>query len=491
MPEDDKNKPIIDADAFEREVTTDLDEETPDKPKGMPLHTRILIGLAVGVIAGVAVNYTFGGEHPRVVWIIEHITNPIGQLFLRLLLMIVVPLVFSSLVVGVAGIGDIRKLGRVGLKSFGYCLVVSAISVVIGLTLANTIKPGKRIDPTTKAALEQRYSSDANKQVDAAKKGGAVATPLMQVVDTIVPSNPVASIAGVPSNPSTATSAGTPNMLHLMFFALIVGIAITLIPFKETAPLLRGLQALYEITAKIIEIIMKFAPYAVACLLFNNTARFGLDLLQALAWFVITVLLGLSLHMFGVYSLSVYFLSRISPLDFFRRIKTVILTAFSTSSSNATLPTALRISEENLGVPQEINSFVLTVGATANQNGTALYEGVTVLFLAQLAGVDLSMGQQLMVVYLAILGGIGTAGVPSGSIPFIIGVLVTIGVNPALIAIILGIDRILDMCRTTLNVVGDLTAATYVARSEGYELLKPHEPAIVHASVALPLASEE
>ena len=488
MPEktNDKSKKTIDADAFEREVTTDLDEETPDKPKGMALHTRILIGLAVGVIAGVAVNKAFGGDHPRVVWIVDNFTQPIGQLFLRLLLMIVVPLVFSSLVVGVAGIGDIRKLGRVGLKSFGYCLVISAVSVVIGLTLANTIKPGKRIDPTTSAALQQRYATEATKTVEAAKKSGAVPSPLMQVVDTLVPSNPLASIAGVPSNPSTATSAGTPNMLHLMFFALIIGIAITLIPVRVTAPLLRGLEALYEITAKIIEMIMKFAPYAVACLLFNNTARFGLDLLQALGWFVVTVLLGLSIHMFGVYSLSVYFLSRLSPIDFFRRIKTVILTAFSTSSSNATLPTALKISEENLGVPQEINSFVLTVGATANQNGTALYEGITVLFLAQLAGVDLSLGQQLMVVYLAILGGIGTAGVPSGSIPFIIGVLVTIGVNPALIAIILGVDRILDMCRTTLNVVGDITAATYVARSEGYELLKPHEPAIVHAGVALP-----
>jgi len=248
---------------------------------------------------------------------------------------------------------------------------------------------------------------------------------------------------------------------------------------------LRVLEGVYEITAKIIEMIMKFAPFAVACLLFNSTARFGLDLLQALGWFVVTVLLGLTLHMFGVYSLSIYFLSRISPLEFFRRIKTVILTAFSTSSSNATLPTALRVSEQNLGVPQEINSFVLTVGATANQNGTALYEGVTVLFLAQLAGIDLTLGQQVMVVYLAILGGVGTAGIPSGSIPFIIGVLVTIGINPALIAIILGVDRILDMCRTTLNVTGDLTAATFVARSEGYELLKPHEPAIVRAGVPM------
>ncbi|MGH9968005.1 MAG: dicarboxylate/amino acid:cation symporter [Pyrinomonadaceae bacterium] len=481
--DDNLTKPIIDADAFEREVTTDLDEETPDKPKGLPLHTRILIGLAVGVVAGVTVNFTLGGDNPAVNKIIDHATQPVGQLFLRLLLMIVAPLVFSSLVIGVAGIGDIRKLGRVGLKSFGYCLVLSAISVVIGLTLANSIKPGTRIDPETKAALELRYATDATKQVEAAKKSGSVPTPLMQVVETIVPSNPVAAVAGVPSNPSTATSAGTPNMLHLMFFALVIGIAITLLPIKVTAPLLRVLEALYEITAKIIEMIMKFAPYAVACLLFTNTARFGLDLLQALAWFVITVLVGLSLHMFGVYSLSIYFLSRMSPLEFFRRIKTVILTAFSTSSSNATLPTALRISEENLGVPQEINSFVLTVGATANQNGTALYEGVTVLFLAQLAGVDLSLGQQLMVVYLAILGGIGTAGVPSGSIPFIIGVLVTIGVNPALIAIILGVDRILDMCRTTLNVTGDITAATYVARSEGYELLRSHEPAIVRAGV--------
>ncbi len=479
MPEENNNprqaSDRAERDAFERRIATDLDEDTPDKPKGLPLHTKILIGLAVGVIAGVTVNQLFGGDHPRVVWLVDNITQPVGQLFLRLLLMIVVPLVFSSLVVGVAGIGDIRKLGRVGLKSFGYCLVISAISAVIGITLANTIEPGRRIDPATSTALQQRYESDASKTVAAAQASSTTSKPLMSVVETIVPKNPFYAIGG----------REDPNMLHLMFFALVIGIAITLLPGTVTDPFLRVLEGLYQITAKLIEMVMKFAPYAVACLLFNNTARFGLDLLQALAWFVVTVLLGLSLHMFGIYSLSIYFLSRISPLEFFRRIKTVILTAFSTSSSNATLPTALRVSEQNLGVPREINSFVLTVGATANQNGTALYEGVTVLFLAQLAGVDLSLGQQLMVVYLAILGGIGTAGVPSGSIPFIIAVLVTIGVNPALIAIILGVDRILDMCRTTLNVTGDLTAATYVARSEGYELLRPHEPALAH--VAAPL----
>jgi len=468
-------------DAYERELATDLKDRTPDRPKGMALHTRILIGLAVGVVAGVAVNYTLGGDNPTVVAVVEHVTRPVGELFLRLLLMIVVPLVFSSLVVGVAGIGDVRKLGRVGLKSFGYCLVISAISVLIGLTLANTIRPGDRVSPDTAAALQQRYGAGATTAVESATKAKTSDTPLMQVVKTIVPANPVAAVAGVVAGATTQSE--TPNMLHLMFFALLVGIAITLIPTEVAAPLLRGLGALYEVTAKIIDLVMKFAPFAVACLLFNNTARFGLDLLQALAWFVVTVLLGLSLHMFGVYSLSVYFLSRLNPLEFFRRIKTVMLTAFSTSSSNATLPTALRVSEENLGVPPEINSFVLTVGATANQNGTALYEGVTVLFLAQLAGVDLTIGQQLMVVYLAILGGIGTAGVPSGSIPFIIGVLVTIGVNPALIAIILGVDRILDMCRTTLNVAGDITAATFVARSEGHELLRPHVPELARLGV--------
>jgi DAACS family dicarboxylate/amino acid:cation (Na+ or H+) symporter len=490
MPDKDETR-RAGRDAYEREATTDLKDTTPDRPKGMPLHTRILIGLAVGVVAGVASYALFSVPnpkapgtqmtHPTVEWVIANFTEPVGTLFLRLLLMIVVPLVFSSLVVGVAGIGDVRKLGRVGLKSFAYCLVISAISVVIGLTLANTIRPGERIDPQTSAALQQRYGEAASKQVGSAQSAASTDTALMSVVKTIVPANPLAAAAGVVTG-ATAQS-DTPNMLHLMFFALIVGVAVTLLPLEVTGPLLRGFEGLYEVTAKIIDIIMKFAPYAVACLLFNNTARFGLDLLAALGWFVVTVLLGLSIHMFGVYSLSVYFLSRISPLEFFRRIKTVILTAFSTSSSNATLPTALRVSEENLGVPQEINSFVLTVGATANQNGTALYEGVTVLFLAQLAGVDLTIGQQLMVVYLAILGGVGTAGVPSGSIPFIIGVLASIGVNPALIAIILGVDRILDMCRTTLNVAGDITAATYVARSEGYELLKPHVPALVAAGV--------
>jgi DAACS family dicarboxylate/amino acid:cation (Na+ or H+) symporter len=462
-----QDKELIPPDEYERELKTDLDDETPDKPKGMPLHTKILIGLLVGVVGGLVVNWTLGGGDPRVAWLVSNITQPIGTLFLSLLLMIVVPLVFSSLVVGVAGIGDIRKLGRIGLKSFGYCLVISAISVIIGLGLANTIRPGERINPDVAAQLKEKFSGGASSATAAQKQAAETAktdSPLMQAVKTVVPSNVFNSVSG-----------SSPNMLHIMFFALIVGIAITLLPGPVSAPFVAAMDSVFAITSKIIDIIMKFAPYAVACLLFNNIAQFGLDLLGSLAWFVGTVLLGLALHFFGVYSLSVWLLSRINPIDFFRRVETVIVTAFSTSSSNATLPTALRVSNENLGVPKEINSFVLTVGATANQNGTALYEGVTVLFLAQLAGADLSLGVQLMVVYLAILGGIGTAGVPSGSIPFIIGILAMINIDPALIAIILGVDRILDMCRTTLNVVGDLTAATFVARSEGFDLLKTAE----------------
>jgi DAACS family dicarboxylate/amino acid:cation (Na+ or H+) symporter len=465
---------VLDADAYELEETTDLKDSTPDRPKGIPLHTRIFIGLLVGVVAGVGCNLAFGGDNARVTWAIANITEPVGQLFLRLLQMTVIPLVFSSLVIGVMGTGDVRKLGRVGLKCLAYTVVISAISVVIGLTLANTVRPGARIDPATAEALSARYGSDATRRVQDAQKASGNESVMMKVVTSIVPTNPIAAIAGVKRNPQEGDA---PDMIHLMFFALILGIAATMISSSVVGPFMRGLEALYEISAKIIDIIMKAAPFAVACLLFNNTARFGIDLLGALGWFVITVLFGLALHMFGVYSLSVYLLSRISPLEFFRRIKTVMLTAFSTSSSNATLPTSLRVTQENLGVPREINSFVLTVGATANQNGTALYEGVTVLFLAQLAGIDLTLGQQVMVAYLAIIGGIGTAGVPSGSIPFIVLVLVTIGVDPALIAIILGVDRILDMCRTTLNVTGDITAATYIARSEGYELLKKPSPA--------------
>ena len=447
--------------SFEREVVSDLDDNTDDRARTrrrLPLHVRILLGLVVGALAGSTARSVFGPDSAQLNWAIGWIAEPLGQLFLRSLLMTVVPLVASSLIVGVAGIGDVRRLGRVGLKTLAYTLLISVISVVIGLTLANTVKPGTRVDPQTRDLLLKEYGTAAAGLTSPAAPSTSE-SPILAFVRTVVPANPIESMA-----------RSTPDMIGIMFFCIVFGAALTLLTKESAAPVIAFLNGIFEAVAKVIDIVMKFAPIGVACLVFTMTARFGFGFLVSLGWYVVTVLSGLSIHMFVVYSLALKLLARVSPVEFFKRVRTVILTAFSTSSSNATLPTALRVSEMNLQVPRDIGSFVLTVGATANQNGTALYEGVTVLFLAQLAGVELTVAQQLMVLYLAILGSIGTAGVPAGSIPFVVAVLVTVGINPALIAVIIGVDRLLDMCRTTLNVVGDITAAVYVARSEGAKM---------------------
>jgi len=425
--------------------------------KSFPLHTRIIFALILGASSGLVINYWLGGDDQNLKWFVHNFTDPVGQLFLRLLLMIVVPLVFSSLIVGVTSLGDIRALGRIGFKTLAYTVIVSGISVGIGIGVTNLIEPGKSMSEKTSQELLSRFGADAKNRVEV-KAAQSSDSPLLSAIKTVVPSNPF-----------FAVSSSSPNMLHVMFFAIFLAIAMTLLPSSTAAPLSSFFEAMYQVCAKCIDITMKFAPYAVACLIFNNTAIFGLDLLQALMWFIVTVLLALSLHMFGVYSLSVYFFSKMSPIDFFRRSRLALLTAFSTSSSSATLPTTLKVSEENLNVPRGINNFVLTLGAAASHNGTALYEGVAILFFVQLSGIEFTLSQQIMVGYLAILGGIGTAGVPSGSIPFIVMVLASFGIEPTMIAIILGVDRVLDMCRTTVNVAGDLAMATYIAHSESKE----------------------
>ena len=443
---------------FEREVVSDLDEHTDDRAEArrrLPLHVRILLGLVVGATLGSAARAMLGPDAPSLAWVVRHVAEPVGQLFLRSLLMTVVPLVVSSLIVGVAGIGDVRRLGRVGVRTVGFCLVISIVSVGLGILLANTVRPGLRLDPETRDLLMTQYA-DASKQAAAPSTNES---PLMSFARTLVPANPLESMA-----------RSTPDMIGIMFFSIVFGAALTLVSRESAAPLMAVLEGVFKVIAKVIDIVMKVAPIGVACLLFTMTARFGFGFLISLGWYVVTVLAGLAIHTFVVYPIALKLAAHVSPMEFFKRVRTVMLTAFSTSSSNATLPTALRVSELNLGVPREIGAFVLTVGATANQNGTALYEGVTVLFLAQLAGVDLTLSQQLMIVYLAVLGSVGTAGVPSGSTPFVVAVLVTIGINPALIAIILGVDRLLDMCRTVVNVVGDMTAAVYVAKREGASL---------------------
>jgi DAACS family dicarboxylate/amino acid:cation (Na+ or H+) symporter len=269
----------------------------------------------------------------------------------------------------------------------------------------------------------------------------------------------------VPNNVVRAMADG--DMLAVLVFALFLGIGLVLTPTDAARAFARGLQGLYDVTMRLLDLVIRAAPVAVGCLLFTATARLGYDVLLQLGWFVVTVVSALAIHQFGVYALAVRWLGGMAPAAFYRAIRPAMVTAFSTSSSNATLPTALQVAEENLRLPSHVSRFVLTLGSTANQNGTALFEGVTVLFLAQLHGVELAVSQQLLVVFVCILGGIGTAGVPGGSLPVVAMILGMVGVPPESIGIVLGVDRLLDMCRTTVNVTGDLAAAVVVARGEG------------------------
>jgi DAACS family dicarboxylate/amino acid:cation (Na+ or H+) symporter len=287
----------------------------------------------------------------------------------------------------------------------------------------------------------------------------------VQTLLDIIPKNPLADAAG--AFDETYQGGG---ILALMFFSLFVGLALALARSERTEVFEKCLQGLYDVVMKIIAIAMKLAPYGVAALVFTVSARLGLDVVVLLGKYVLVVMLGLLIHMFVVYSVLLKYVIRVSPLKFFARVEEVIVTAFSTSSSNVTLPTAMRVTEEKLGVPRRITNFVLTLGSTANQNGTALYEGVTVLFLAQFFGVHLTFTQQATVVLASVLAGIGTAGVPGGSLPVIVLVLQSVGVPGESIGVILGVDRILDMSRTVLNVTGDITAAMYVAKSEGHPI---------------------
>jgi DAACS family dicarboxylate/amino acid:cation (Na+ or H+) symporter len=417
----------------------------------MALHTKIFIGLILGAGAGVAANLLMGGDHSRLQWFVSHVTEPVGQIFLRMLIMIVIPLVFASLALGVAGLGDLRKLGRIGLKTFLYFFLVTTLAVTIGLTLVNTIEPGKGLPTEVTAKLLETYRGEASQGMERAKG----MTFGIQTFVNIVPRNPFAAAVNM-------------DMLAIIFFSLMFGVALTLIPSYRAAPMISFLEALGDAMTVIIDLAMKLAPYGVAALIFSVTARFGYDLLVKLGLYVITVLLGLMIHQFGVFSVLVRIFAGLNPIRFFRRVQTIMITAFSTSSSAATLPTSLRVTEEKLGVPREICGFVLPLGATMNMNGTALFEGVTVLFIAQVFGMDLNLGAQLIVVIMSVLTAIGAAGVPGGSIPLLILVLQTVGVPGEGIAIILGADRILDMCRTVLNVTGDVTCAAFIARSEGF-----------------------
>ncbi|HEU4651984.1 MAG TPA: dicarboxylate/amino acid:cation symporter [Croceibacterium sp.] len=409
------------------------------------LQWRILLGFVLGLVGGL-LAYTFARDAAWVGTVVTYVTGPIGQIFLHLLFMLVIPLLFAALVVGVAEMGEIRALKSVGIKTLVYTVVVSAIAVAVSLATVNILRPGDGVDPLAARELLAQGSENARGIVE---RSTEAATGVDAVIN-LVPTNIVA-----------AMSAN--DILAVMFFALFFGIGLLLVATPRTILLKDAIEGVFEVAMKLIGLVIQLAPLAIFCFMFNLAAQFGWDLIVKLAAYVGVVLLALAIQMFGVFPLLLKLLAGKSPVAFFRQTREASVMAFSTASSNATLPTSLRVADTELKLPRQIARFVLTIGATANQNGTAMFEGVTVLFLAQFFGVELSLGDQLFVMLVCILAGVGTAGVPAGSLPVIAIILGGVGVPPEGIGLILGVDRFLDMCRTTLNVVGDLVAAQVIS----------------------------
>jgi Na+/H+-dicarboxylate symporter len=422
-----------------------MSEADNHPPERFPLHLQMLVGFAVGLIGGLAVNLTCG-DAAWVRTVTTYVTGPAGQLFLRLLFMLVIPLLFSALVTGVAEMGDLASLKRVGMRTLLFTLLLSTISVVVALVLVNLVRPGGGVDPALAREMLAQAGSGASAILSERREqpGG------VEAVLGIVPDNVV-------------RAAADNDILALMVFALAIGIGLVLVRSEKTDAFQRGVEGLLEIAMALIGLVIRLAPVAVACFMFNLAALFGIDILARLSWYVATVLAAILVQLLVVYGAAVWLAAGMKPRSFFGGVREAMVMAFSTASSNATLPTSLRVAETELKLPRKVARFVLTIGATANQNGTAIFEGVTVIFLAQFFGVDLSLGQQLTVMLVCILGGIGTAGVPAGSLPVIALILGMVGVPPAAIGIVLGVDRLLDMCRTMLNVTGDLAIATMVS----------------------------
>jgi DAACS family dicarboxylate/amino acid:cation (Na+ or H+) symporter len=426
------------------------------KKRGLELQWQMLIGFVVGLTLGLIV-YSTQRDAAWVEAVTTYVTQPIGQIFLRLLFMLVIPLLFSALVVGISEMGEIRSLKRVGLRTLAYTVIVSAIAVAVSLAVVNLLQPGSGVD---RAAANQMLQDSAGRAGEIVKAGAEQPSGIDAFIN-IVPNNLV-EVMG-------SNSA----ILSVMFFALFFGIGLLITDTPNAHALKRGFEGLFEVTMRLILLVIKLAPIAVACFMFNLAALFGWDLLIRLSAYVGVVLLALGIQMFVVYPMLLATLGRKSPVTFFRDVQEAMVMAFSTASSNATLPTALRVSEDNLKLPRRISRFVLTIGATANQNGTAMFEGVTVIFLAQFFGIELTLWQQLTVMLVCILGGIGTAGVPAGSLPVVALILAMVGIDPQAIALVLGVDRFLDMCRTTLNVTGDLVAAQVISAGEPHEEAEP------------------
>jgi len=396
--------------------------------KKMQLSTKILIGLAAGIVFGILLQGSPGIANT---WI-----KPFGTLFLNLIKMIIVPLVLASLVVGTCGLGDVKKLGRIGGKTLAYYLLTTAFAVTLGLILANIFKVGAGF--TLPAEIKPAEASQIPKFVD--------------TLLNIIPTNPIKALADG-------------NMLQIIAFALILGGGAVVLGDKGK-PVYDFFNSLAEITYKITGGIMNFAPYAVFALITPVVAANGPKVLLPLLSVIILVYVGCILHAALVYSATLTLFAKISPLKFFKGIFPAQAIAFTTCSSAATLPVNMKCTEENLGVPKSISSFVLPLGATINMDGTALYQGVCALFIANVFGLELTLSQQFLIVMTATLASIGTAGVPGAGLIMLTMVLQTVGLPLEGLALVAGIDRILDMARTTVNITGDSACAVVMAASE-------------------------
>ncbi len=419
------------------------------------MHVKILLGALLGIVAGVVAQQAVGANNPSLKEMAAAYVDPVGKIFFYGILMVVVPLLFSALVVGVSELGDIKRVGRVGLFSLLMTVLLSGTAVGIGLAAVNIYNPANHISDDQKSQLRQQYSdvSQGEKTLATAEKK-ADDPPLFG----FIPQNPFKEM-------NRALEGG---LLPFMFFALVFGVALASIDSDKAAPVKAFFEGIFAVSLRMIEFAMIFAPVGVFCLLFVAFSKLGLDLLGTMAGYVALVLVSLAIHQFVTYSLVLKFIAKRNPIEFFRQIKSTMATAFATSSSNVTLPVAIEDAEQRVGLPPTVSRFVLTIGATANQNGTALFEGITIIFLATMFGVNLSLVQQLQVMGLAIVAGVGTAGVPAGSWPMIAVVLNSyLGVPAEAIGLAFGIDRILDMSRTVLNVSGDITIAACVTALDG------------------------
>ena len=415
----------------------------------MKLHNKLAIALLLGIALGAALHPY--ADNPGLVAFNMHVLRPIGQIFLRSIFMIVVPMVFSALVIGVYQLGRGHNLSGVAGRTLAFTVVLSAASVAIGVTLVNLLQPGQ--------GFQLGSAAGGASGVQAIEANAAAAKPLSDVIIELIPRNPLES----------AVRALDGEMLPLMVFAVIFGVAVSGLAKgkgEDDVVLVRVFEQIFDACMRIVHFAMLLAPFAVFAIVFNTAFTFGTGIVASLMFYVATVVAGLLIQQFGVYSALLWTIARRAPGDFFRQCREVYLYAFSTASSNATLPLALDVAEHKLRLPPQISRFVLTVGSTANQNGTALFEGVTVLFLAQVYGLDLTVSQQVRVMVMSILAGVGTAGVPGGSLPMVMIVAQSVGIPAEGMALILGVDRFLDMCRTAVNVSGDLVIAALVSGRE-------------------------